>query len=80
MPVFNFDALKNGVCVVTFTKKDGTERVMRCTQDMDYLANSNLPIGTGRPYTEEQVRVFDLEKAEWRSFLRNSVISLKVEA
>jgi hypothetical protein len=80
MTVFNFDALKSGVCIVTFTKKDGTERVMRCTQDMDYLANSNLPLGTGLPYTNEQVRVFDLEKAEWRSFLRNSVISLKVEA
>lgn len=78
MPEFDFDALKTGVCVVTFTKKDGTERVMRCTQDMDYLANSSLPIGTGKPYTNEQVRVFDLEKAEWRSFIRDSVTSLEI--
>ena len=29
--------LHKGVCKVTFTKKDGTERVMKCTLVEDYL-------------------------------------------
>lgn len=28
----NFDILKSGTAVVTFTKKNGETRVMRCTQ------------------------------------------------
>lgn len=79
MSEFDFEALKRGVVRVTFTKKDGTERVMRCTQDMDFLANTDLPIGTGVPYTDKQVRVFDLEIAEWRSFLKDSVTDFVVE-
>jgi len=78
MPEFDFDTLKHGVVRVTFTKKDGTERIMRCTQDMDFLANTELPLGTGKPYTDRQVRVFDLDLAEWRSFLRDSVTNLEV--
>ena len=77
---FDFDALKHGIVRVTFTKKDGTERVMRCTQDMDFLANTDLPTGNGTPYTNEQVRVFDLDKSAWRSFLRESVKEFVVES
>jgi hypothetical protein len=62
---------------VTFTKKDGTERVMKCT-----LKPDALPVVEAKPLTEgkqprkestSSIRVFDLEKQEWRSFNTQSV-------
>jgi hypothetical protein len=75
----NLNALTTGVCVVTFTKKNGEERVMRCTQNMDTIPSEKHPIGTGVTYTDNQVRVFDLDKSEWRSFRKDSIISVVVE-
>jgi hypothetical protein len=63
---------------VKFTKVDGTERTMRCT-----LVESQIPVDK-RPKTSESettstagsaIRVFDLDKQEWRSFRVSSVIS-----
>jgi hypothetical protein len=56
---------------ITFTKVDGTERVMKCT-----LEASKLPVvelkedAKPRKQTDstKALRVFDLEKNEWRSF------------
>jgi hypothetical protein len=61
---------------VLFTKKDGTEREMRCT-----LIESKIPVDK-QPKTEttsvagSAVRVFDLDKLEWRSFRWDSVKSV----
>lgn len=61
---------------VTFTKKDGTERILRCT-----LAESRIPESkrakekTGTTYSEETIRVFDVENQGWRSFRWDSVKS-----
>jgi hypothetical protein len=60
---------------VTFTKKDGTLRDMRCT-----LSEGRIP-SDKHPKTESAsakdsgsaVRVFDTEKQEWRSFRWDSV-------
>jgi hypothetical protein len=65
---------ENGVNVV-FTKKDGTERAMLCT-----LIESKIP-GDKQPKTPTEVastagqavRVFDIDKGEWRSFRWDSV-------
>lgn len=73
------EVLKTGVAVVTFTKKNGETRVMRCTQNMDRVPTDKHPMGTGTPYTNNQVRVFDLDKEEWRSFLRDSVTEVQPE-
>ncbi len=62
------------LCIV-FTKKDGTEREMRCT-----LVESKIPTDK-QPKTQSEgsqtagstVRVFDTEKQEWRSFRWDSV-------
>lgn len=58
---------------VTFTKKDGTERVMRCTLQPELLPVVELKENT-KPKKESttSMRVFDLDKKEWRSFtIRN---------
>lgn len=61
---------------VTFTKTDGTEREMRCTQAHDLIPIDKEPKGTTRALSDEVVRVFDLDKQEWRSFRWDSIISV----
>jgi hypothetical protein len=69
------EILKKGVHSVTFTKVDGTTRVMQCTLDPDLLP----PPKEG---DEEKVKkepnlsilpVWDVEKEGWRSFKVDSV-------
>jgi hypothetical protein len=66
---------------VTFTKKDGTVRDMRCT-----LCEGRIPADK-QPKTEgasakdsgSAVRVFDTEKSEWRSFRWDSVTKVSFD-
>jgi len=64
--------LPMGPMTVTFTKADGTERVMKCTLDPTLLPKVEpKPITEDkkpRKESETSIRVFDLEKNEWRSF------------
>lgn len=59
---------------VTFTKVDGTDRVMRCTLNPNYLPKVELVEGKKeRKKPEDTLAVFDLDKNEWRSFKIRSV-------
>lgn len=58
---------------ITFTKKDGSDRTMRCTLVGTFIPEDKHPKGTGRLVTEDTCRVFDLDKQEWRSFRWDSV-------
>lgn len=62
---------------VTFVKSDGTVRDMLCTLDLrkipqDKIPNSDVPVEhlltEPKRTNEHSLRVFDLEKGEWRSF------------
>ena len=71
--------LQNSEVTVTFTKADGTDRDMLCTLD-----GSRIPVSPVKPVPVDgivreskkpkkapdphSIRVFDLEKQEWRSF------------
>jgi hypothetical protein len=71
--------LQNSEVTVTFTKADGTDRDMLCTLD-----HSRIPVSPVKPVSVDgivresrkpkkepdphSIRVFDLEKQEWRSF------------
>lgn len=62
---------------VTFTKVDGTERVMKCTLEAKDLPPI-VPLAEGKTPRKEStstkaLRVFDLEKKEWRSFTIKNV-------
>ena len=66
---------------ITFIKKDGTVRVMKCT-----LMPDSLPVVEAKPLAEGKqprkesttsIRVFDLEKNEWRSFATTSVTKVE---
>ncbi len=54
---------------VTFIKADGTERVMKCTLNPEQLPKVELKENVKpRKESTTSMRVFDLEKNEWRSF------------
>lgn len=69
--------LSEGKITVTFTKKDGTDRVMECTRDFSVIPADKHPKGetveAATPNTSDAVQAFDLEKQEWRSFKTSSI-------
>lgn len=69
--------LQKGAVTVTFTKADGTDREMRCTLNPEQLPLVSVtgPVDgivkeskQRKQPDEHSLRVFDLEKGEWRSF------------
>ena len=75
--------LQNSEISITFTKADGTDRDMLCTLDHSRIPVSVAkPVSTTAPVDgivresrkpkkepdPHSIRVFDLEKQEWRSF------------
>ena len=79
------DALRNNVMTVTFTKSDGSERVMQCTLVPEFIPEEMKPIS--KPLVEgekekepnlESIRVFDVEKKAWRSFRLDSIIEVSL--
>jgi hypothetical protein len=61
---------------VTFTKKDGSTRVMLCTADPTYIMfkdPSTLESKQARKVSEDTMTVFDLEANAWRSFRWDSI-------
>lgn len=73
--------LSLGPVTVTFTKVDGTERVMRCTISPHLIPEDKQPIGTLLQEVPEDggtLRVFDLDLGDWRSFRVNSVKSVSI--
>jgi len=68
--------LHEGICVVVFEKIDGTERTMKCT-----LMEDNIPgekkakDKTAADFSQEVIRVYDIENEGWRSFKIDKVKS-----
>lgn len=78
--------LSTGIAEVTFTKVDGTVRTMPCTLDASiipaapvHVTNTDNPVDF--PKTKKVnplvMSVFCTDKAEWRSFRLENVISVK---
>lgn len=66
--------LKTEIATVTFTKKDGTERIMKCTLDPKLLPE--IPVAEGkktRKVNEDVLSVYDVEVQGWRSFTIKSI-------
>lgn len=84
---FNSEEFRNwlvGILQITpvevkFTKKDGSERVMKCTLQESDIPEQSKPKGSDRAKSEDSLRVFDMEKNEWRSFRWDSIKSIKFE-
>ena len=63
-----------GPVTITFTKKDDSLRVMKCT-----LMESKIPSTkeSNKKKSEESIAVFDLEVNEWRSFRYDSIKEIR---
>lgn len=70
--------LQNGYCKVTFTKKNGEERVMNCTLMpsvlKEYFTKKELD---NYPMNENTITVFDNDEKNWRCFRVDSVKSFE---
>jgi len=71
--------LRSEIVQLTFTKKDGTERIMKCTLAEQKIPAENAPKGTERAKSDETVAVFDLENNGWRSFRWDSLTNIEFE-
>jgi hypothetical protein len=70
--------LQEGKVTVTFTKLDGTTRVMNCTMSESLIPQELMPKAPSldappRKVSMDTLRVFDLDINEWRSFRVDSV-------
>ena len=59
--------LRNGTADVTFTKKDGTERVMKCTLQEDIAVPYEKKTDRTREGKANILPVWDLEADAWKS-------------
>ena len=59
---------------VTFTKKDGTERVMMCTLNPEFLPKAEVKEDKAtRKKPDDLMVVYDIQSHGWRSFSIKSV-------
>lgn len=68
--------LRNGIINVTFTKKDGSERTMKCTLVESMVKPYEKKTDKVKEVDENTVAVWDIEKEAWRSFRYDSVINV----
>lgn len=65
--------LQTGVCLIKFEKVDGTKRIMYATLHPSAIPEEKTEKETGKSLSTSVVRVFDIEKFEWRSYRVDSV-------
>ena len=71
--------LKYGPVTLTFTKKDGSDRIMKCTTNPTYIMfkdPSILESKSDRKVNEDVMPVYDLDAGVWRSFRWDSIKSV----
>lgn len=71
--------LKFGPVTVTFTKKDGTERIMKCTTNPTYIMfkePASVESKREKKINEDVMPVFDMEAGHWKSFRWDSIKSV----
>jgi|688.fasta_scaffold727147_1 hypothetical protein len=62
---------------ITFTKKDGTERVLLCTLLESALPQREDSDAPKREHSPDVQPVWDLEAKGWRSFRWDSIVSFR---
>lgn len=70
--------LRERECRVIFKKANGDERDMLCTLREDAIPDWSSDTNTkseSKGYSQDAIRVIDVNKGEWRSFRVDSVIS-----
>lgn len=71
--------LKFGPVTVTFTKKDGSERVMKCTTNPTYILFKEPALVESKrekKINDDVMPVYDMEAGHWKSFRWDSIKSV----
>jgi len=72
--------LNDGVATITFTKTDGTERVMKCTLDRKMVPEPKVVHESRlRSISPDVLPVYDIEAQGWRSFRWDSVTKVDIK-
>lgn len=71
--------LQMGPVDVTFTKKDGTERVMRCTLQEGVVVPHDKTTDRTKDENPDVLPVWDMEKNAWRSFRLDTIKHVKFD-
>lgn len=71
--------LMMGPMLVTFTKKDGTERTMKCSLEEGVVVPHEKTTERVKEENTETLAVWDMEKNAWRSFRLDSIKSVELE-
>lgn len=73
--------LKNNVCNVTFSKVDGSLRIMPCTLHSDYVpVQTESTANSPRARNDKTVSVWCVDKNAWRSFRIENVTRIEIIA
>ncbi len=73
------EMLRQRDVLVTFTKKDGSQRVMRCTlrpEALPEMITESTRTSTERRELDSTIAVWDLDLGAWRSFRLDSVVEI----
>lgn len=65
--------LAESTVTVTFTKKDGSDRVLRCTRSTALIPAEHHPKGEGTSVATDAIAAYDLDISQWRSFNLSAV-------
>lgn len=72
------ELLRQGEIEVTFTKTDGTQRVMACTLKEGVVVPHEKKTERVKEVNEDIIPVWDIEKQAWRSFKLSTVQAVNV--
>lgn len=78
------DDLAKGICYINTIKKDGSERIFYATRNPEIIEHYGFKFTTQKSEMERedlkerdffnlQIRIFDLHKKAWRSFIMDKV-------
>lgn len=71
------NSIKDKSITVSFTKKDGSNRDMLCTLAESLIPADQKPKTENTKFSDDALRVFDLDKQQWRSFRWDSIKTVK---
>ena len=72
--------LNDGIATITFTKTDGTERVMKCTLDRKMVPEPKVVHESRlRSISPDVLPVYDIEAQGWRSFRWDSITKVDIK-
>ena len=69
--------LAAGPALVTFTKKDGTDRTMRCTRNPDLMPAGSVKGTDTRKDQGNLIAVFDLDAQTWKGFFFDKMVAIQ---